>query len=427
MNGGGGGRRFFGISTKGRKDKDEELLLFRELHKRENERGVSLLQPVSDEFEPHAASAGNYPFYRIPSAKKGSGLELLADQNGKNDYDWLKTPPATPLFPSLEMEAPAPEFVIQREIPIIQPISQVRDGNSDAPKASNGRPKSQPANPKVPLRATTPSQRPSSTESKTGNKGTPIVNKKPVADISKRANAVTNAAKSTNQKESHMDLLIPNSIKNIGTHSKTKPRSRAVSPLVRSTIPAQIPEFSNETPPNLRTDRSTSVTRGRSGNPIPPVHQKPEPPSNPRADRSTSITRGRPGNPILPVSHKPEPSAKSERQSCSPSVRRKMESQETSQGNVTGQKGRLLSGNGTHVLGSRMVEKVMNARKSGAEGRESKTKSRGSISENSGFGRMVSKSSLDIASKHSEIKRDRTHSSHLGVVPGRRFSRENLE
>lgn len=65
MNGGGGGRRIFGISTKGRKDKDEELLLFRELHKRENERGVSLLQPVSDEFEPHAASAGVYQFLSL--------------------------------------------------------------------------------------------------------------------------------------------------------------------------------------------------------------------------------------------------------------------------------------------------------------------------------------------------------------------------
>ncbi|KAI3923296.1 hypothetical protein MKW92_008740 [Papaver armeniacum] len=46
-------------------------------------------------------------------------MELLTER-GKNDYDWLKTPPATPLFPSLEMEMD-PEFVIQREIPILQP------------------------------------------------------------------------------------------------------------------------------------------------------------------------------------------------------------------------------------------------------------------------------------------------------------------
>jgi len=36
----------------------------------------------------------------------------------------LKTPPATPLFPSLEME-PGPQLVLQKEIPISQAISRV--------------------------------------------------------------------------------------------------------------------------------------------------------------------------------------------------------------------------------------------------------------------------------------------------------------
>jgi hypothetical protein len=53
------GRRILGIPINGRKDKDEELLLFKELHNRE-ERILSLLQPVSEEFEPHAAASGMY-------------------------------------------------------------------------------------------------------------------------------------------------------------------------------------------------------------------------------------------------------------------------------------------------------------------------------------------------------------------------------
>jgi hypothetical protein len=59
-------------------------------------------------------------------------------------------------------------------------------------------------------------------------------------------------------------------------------------------------------------------------------------------------------------------------------------------------------GNGTRVLGSRMVDKVMNARKSGVEGRETKPKSRGLINTNerSDVGRMMSKSSLDMKLKH---------------------------
>lgn len=36
----------------------------------------------------------------------------------------LKTPPATPLFPSLEME-PGPQLVVQKEIPISQAITRV--------------------------------------------------------------------------------------------------------------------------------------------------------------------------------------------------------------------------------------------------------------------------------------------------------------
>ncbi|KAM1995039.1 hypothetical protein ACFX16_011150 [Malus domestica] len=68
----------------GRKDDryhDQDLILFQELQKREKECNiVSLLQPVSDEFELN----GNYQLYRIASAKKGS--EIFAE-NDKNDYD----------------------------------------------------------------------------------------------------------------------------------------------------------------------------------------------------------------------------------------------------------------------------------------------------------------------------------------------------
>jgi hypothetical protein len=57
-------RRILWIPTNGRKDKDEELLLFQELHNRE-ERILSLLQPVPEEFEPHAAASGIYPLSHV--------------------------------------------------------------------------------------------------------------------------------------------------------------------------------------------------------------------------------------------------------------------------------------------------------------------------------------------------------------------------
>ncbi|XP_047979238.1 uncharacterized protein LOC125221156 [Salvia hispanica] len=90
------------------KDRDEELSFFRDLKKREKDQSPSLLHPISDDFEPN----GSFGLNRI-------------NETCKNDYNWLKSPPATPLFPSLEMETNGKELVLQREIPIIQPISRV--------------------------------------------------------------------------------------------------------------------------------------------------------------------------------------------------------------------------------------------------------------------------------------------------------------
>ncbi|TXG48464.1 hypothetical protein EZV62_027758 [Acer yangbiense] len=105
---------------------DQDLVLFRDLHRREKDRMSSLLQPVSDDFEPNP-TAGNFALYRMASGRKGPGHEFFAE-NDKNDYDWLRTPPATPLFPSLEMEAnaPADRLILQRDIPILQPLSRSR-------------------------------------------------------------------------------------------------------------------------------------------------------------------------------------------------------------------------------------------------------------------------------------------------------------
>ncbi|KAI3910752.1 hypothetical protein MKW98_030560 [Papaver atlanticum] len=96
-------------------DDQDDLLLFGEIHKQsEKERGNNLLQPISSDHDlldysvSDPNSGSNYLLY---SAKKINGRELPME-GGKNDYDWLKTPPATPLFPSLEMEMD-PEFVIQ--------------------------------------------------------------------------------------------------------------------------------------------------------------------------------------------------------------------------------------------------------------------------------------------------------------------------
>ncbi|XP_011015874.1 PREDICTED: uncharacterized protein LOC105119429 [Populus euphratica] len=387
----------------GRKDRDEDLLLFKELHRREKDRLASLLQPVSDEFEPN--TAGNHALYRIASGRKGSGYELFGE-NDKNDYDWLKTPPATPLFPSLEMEANAQGNIVQREIPIIQPPSRFAD-NSDALKGSTvtvRTPNSKPN--RIPQRSVTPGQKQrisTSTENKNSKVAAQILDQKR-AQLTTNSN-FANLAKPSNQKSSQTNFLPSNLSKDI----KTKPEKRGVSPSVRSTIAAQIPGFSNDTPPNLRTDRATSATRGR------PVA----------------------ANPTASVRQKQDPAPRPRRQSCSPSVTRGRK--ESNEENLTTSKGIIVTGNnGAQIFGSRMVDKVMNARKLGAEEREARPKQQGATksanssanaSPSHGFGRMMvtTKSQMDMAFKHMVIAKDRINSRHLGITSGRSSGQNELD
>ncbi|KAG0483317.1 hypothetical protein HPP92_011401 [Vanilla planifolia] len=114
------GRLRFFAPTGAKKERDEELALFRELFKREREKNANLLDSVSAELEP---VDGNSAVFKISSSKKG---DSVTHENEKNDYDWLKTPPATPLFQSLEMDVGHPNslnMLVHKELPII-PVSK---------------------------------------------------------------------------------------------------------------------------------------------------------------------------------------------------------------------------------------------------------------------------------------------------------------
>ncbi|KAK1266204.1 hypothetical protein QJS04_geneDACA015585 [Acorus gramineus] len=300
---GGGRRRIFGPPTTARKDRDEDLILFREMRKREKERNTSLLHPVSDDFDPSNAgfAGGNYTLYKMPSVKRGIGHEFLSIDGDKNDYDWLKTPPATPLFPSLEMEASCTNLVVQREIPILQPLKPSRFAKkSETPKPmmiSTSRPK------------TPTSVHPKAMTTTISSRSVPPVNPRPGASISR----------TTQQPK----LNSSNPVKKSNTDAK--PRSRGVSPMVRPRIPHH--DFPDEAPLNLITS-ATAVS-----------------------SRPSSATRGRPGDPIVRREMPENP----RRQSCSPSVTRGRRVPEFVGGGS--------AKNGALVVGSRMVERVMNARR----------------------------------------------------------------
>ncbi|KAI4374021.1 hypothetical protein MLD38_012069 [Melastoma candidum] len=327
--------------TGSNKDKDDDLLLFRELRRRAKDRPVSLLQPVSDEFEPNGCLGrgivGNYPLYRIAPTKKGSGSEFLAE-NDKNDYDWLKTPPATPLFPSLEMETNAEEYVVQREIPIMQPLSRFagQSMSSDTTGSRTKHPIIKPNAPPHPLRL----------EKKDNISTAFLLNQKIAQEMGKlRIGNATSTSKLAKQQKPPSSNTLPavlnssNLPKSMGVGvTKTKLRSRGVSPMTRPSMLA--------------------------------------PPTNDPIDRAVSAVRGRPMTTSLngvkltapPQGTAAESNPKSRRQSCSPRRMRSHQQAETArQGSEAGSssdRGRSQSRIRSQVLGSMMVDRVMNARRS---------------------------------------------------------------
>ncbi|KAJ8557443.1 hypothetical protein K7X08_003068 [Anisodus acutangulus] len=455
-------------------NRDEDLLLFRDMYKREKNDLASLLLPVSDEFEAN----GNYALYRMASGKKNQvGLDyLMSNETGKNDYDWLKTPPATPLFPSLDMEANAPELVIQKEIPIIQPVITL---SRFADKAGAGKTRStliRSASPNLKSEVSTRNltqlgkQNASSVEKKntrfataaTATTTTTTIKSNTSNDKKERSNTLPSiATRTTKQKDTSLNFLASNLSKTLGTESSlstTRPKSRGVSPAGRPKILG-----ANETLPNLKTDRSPSANRGRPVHQNQSTNQRPgsslssssttrpksrgmspawrpkilgaqfpgfsdETPPNLKTDRSLSANRGRPnqstnqrpGSSSSPSSSSSSvPSTKPiRRQSCSPSVTRGR-MQEISTSSTKSQQG-----NGTtQVLGSKMVDKFMNARKSIHEEKEiNKAKLNGSMNESSGFGRHISRISANVTLKHMEIHQDAGNSGKNGTATGRKSS-----
>ncbi|XP_034205876.1 flocculation protein FLO11 isoform X3 [Prunus dulcis] len=168
--------------------------------------------------------------------------------------------------------------------------------------------------------------------------------------------------------------------------------SRGASPTVKSRPwkPSEMPGFSLDAPPNLRTtlpDRPLSASRGRPGAP---------------SSRSSSVEPGSNGRP--------------RRQSCSPSRGRAPNGISHTSGSSVPAFSRghsKVNDNVSPVLiGTKMVERVINMRKLAPPKQEDKHSPHGNHSgksssspDSSGFGRTLSKKSLDMAIRHMDIRR----------------------
>ncbi|RDX61917.1 hypothetical protein CR513_59805, partial [Mucuna pruriens] len=450
------------------KERDEELSLFLEMRRREkeNEKNNLLLLQNSEELDLSnlESNRGGSMISKIASSvppRKNGVEEFLNSENDKSDYDCvlillLLAPPDTPLFPTLEKEsqisvkseqethnARPTALRPRRTISIfgsskvaniqVEPASRsnavskhhaampgLGSSTNDSRRPSSRGPTSATSRSSTPsgrptLPSTTKSSRPSTPTSRatlTSAKSTapPVRSSIPTRSTARSSTPTTTrpslAPPKTSQRSATPTLRSSTPSKAFGppappirpsSASKARPavaknpvQSRGISPSVRSRPwePSQMPGFSLDAPPNLKTSVS---------------------------DRPTSTTRTRPGAPNSKSSFvEASSNGKSKRMASTPSKGRNstglVHNNHTSMQVLS--KARFTDGDDENpvLIGTKMVERVVNMRKLAPPKHEDHHSSRDnsygkSSSGSSGFGTTLSKKSLDMAMRHMDIGR----------------------
>ncbi|XP_076931158.1 uncharacterized protein LOC143596205 isoform X2 [Bidens hawaiensis] len=500
------------------KDKEDELGLFLEMRQREIECDQLLLQNTEDEFDSSLGSVeGSSHMFSMPSAtaaRKTGTDEFLNSEDDKNDYEWLLTPPGTPLFPSLEMESQK-TVMAQTGTPKARPTAlRSRLSSNNQPEAtsrnnlvsrnqvsspglttsstglrrpsSSGGPTSRPATPTgMPVtptgRTATPTGRPalgtstrpiiSSTKTvSTSTRPTSTTTSRPTSTTTSRLTSTT-TSRSTSTTTSRPTSTTtsrpsrsstPTSRPTVGSTKPTVPArsstptprstARSSTPTSRPVLPATRPVSRAPTPTRRQPTPTTSTkttnvksptvtkpvpnTRSgtgppRSSSPSPCVRPKPwkpqempgyslTAPPNLRTsvtDRPPSVTRGRPGAASTRSSSvEPVANGRVRRQSCSPSRGRLPNGLLHSSGSsvpVPALNRAYAKANDNlspGLYGTKMVERVINMRKLVPPKQDDKHSPLSNFSaksspDSSGFGRSLSKKSLDMAIRHMDIRR----------------------
>ncbi|XP_010535052.1 PREDICTED: mucin-17 [Tarenaya hassleriana] len=469
-------------------EKEEELALFLEMRRREKEQD-NLLLNNPEEFEtPLGSKPGTSPVFNIsmakPARKMAAPDDFLNSEGDKNDYEWLLTPPGTPLFPSLEMESQkamlsqsgdskarsnslnsrlansSTEPAVRNNLASRQPTSSPGLSSSSRRPSSSGGPGSRPATPtgRPTLTTNSRSSRPSTPTSRATLPSTTrpsLNNSRSTVSATKTASASSRATGSASK---------PTGLAARSTTTTSKPAgpSRSTTPLSRSTARSSTPTSRLTIPPPKTISRSATPTRrpitsttAPSTKPAisqvkpssPVVKAMPTPSKNPALSRGTSptarsrpwkpsdmpgfsletppnlrttlpdrplsATRGRPGAPNpRSASVEPGPTVRPRRQSCSPSRgRAPMHPSGSSVPAVNRGYSKVNDNVSPVLIGAKMVDRVINMRKLAPPRSDNNSSPHSNLSakssspDSSGFGRTLSKKSLDMAIRHMDIRR----------------------
>ncbi|XP_068638458.1 uncharacterized serine-rich protein C215.13-like [Aristolochia californica] len=444
------------------KEKEEELALFLEMRKREKERNSLLLQSPDAFDSPLGQKGGSSPFFKMVSStqpRKTATDDFLNSEGDKTDYDWLLTPPGTPLFPSLETETNKPTVMSQVGTPKTRPtVLKSRLANPQGEPPSRGNVVTRPSS----NTSSTGIRRPSSsgglgsTTSRTSRPATPTG--RPVLPSTSKPSRPSTP---TSRASIPSKPTVPSTKSSAAVARSSTPTARptvsvAAKTATRSATPTRRPSTPSGRPASTGgPGRSSSVTSGRPASTGGPglsssVTKTAPPPKNPVPSRGTSPTvksrpwkpsempgfsldappnlrtslperplsasRGRPGAPSTRSSSvEPSPNGRPRRQSCSPSRGR------TLNGSIHGSGSSVLANrshsNGSDslspgLIGTKMVERVINMRKLAPPKQDEHRSSLGNATgksssspDSSGFGRTLSKKSLDMALRHMDIRR----------------------
>ncbi|XP_076909320.1 uncharacterized protein LOC143566528 [Bidens hawaiensis] len=257
------------------KQRDDDLALFNEVQSRERD---NFLLDANDDFEDiFTSKLSHFSEYKlgINIPARGESSDLLHAEEEKNDYEWLLTPPDTPLFPSLDDEVPQAN-VAQRGRAKTQPISISRSSTMEKSRrssrgsASPNRVSISPRSNNSPFesRGARAMSAPTASPPTISRSSPPF--RKPVTPIP-RVSTPSPRRLSTGSNNS--------------TPGSKGSRGNSPSPKVKA-WQSTIPGFPSEAPPNLRTslaDRPASYVRGSS-----PASRNSRQSMSPTASRSIS-------------------------------------------------------------------------------------------------------------------------------------------
>ncbi|KAG9149575.1 hypothetical protein Leryth_021514 [Lithospermum erythrorhizon] len=279
------------------REKEDDLALFNEVQSKETD---NFLLQSNDDFDDLFGTRLRYFSdckLAVSVPARGESSDFLNTDGDKNDYDWLITPPDTPLFPSLDDETPQVNLV-SRGRPRSQPRSISRSSTmeksyqssrgsaspnrlSPSPRPaygtypSRGRPSStsHAGSPPTlqhltPLRRSSPSPNkyaaPSLSPPPTCRNTTP--SRRPSPPPNKPSISVSRSATPIPRRRSTDCSTTVASSRTRGASPVKTSRGNSMSPKIKA-WQSNIPGFSSEVPPNLRTslaDRPASNMRGSS-------------------------------------------------------------------------------------------------------------------------------------------------------------------